>query len=37
MLDDFNSDLTNFGRKYLASMIGAQLRTDDAARFLISA
>ncbi len=35
-LDDFNSDLTTFGRKHLVSMIGAQLRADDAERFLIS-
>ena len=35
-LDDFNSDLTTFGRKHLVNMIGAQLRADDAERFMIS-
>ena len=35
VLDDFNSDLTAFGRSRLASMIAAQLRADDAAQFLV--
>ncbi len=36
-LDDFNSDLIAFGRDRLAAAIRAQLRADDAGRFLVSA
>lgn len=35
-LDDFNSDLTAYGRKQLGGAIAAQLRPDDAACFLTS-
>ena len=37
MLDDFNSDLTAFGRGRLAGVIGRQLRAEDARRFLVPA
>lgn len=36
-LDDFNSDLTAFGRDSLAATIAAQLRVDDVGRFLVPA
>lgn len=36
-LDDFNSDLTAFGRERLAASLRAQLQTGDAAQFLRAA